>query len=109
VPYTSRIPRIADELVPAVSAAVALAADLVMADAKVRAPVETGRLKEAIHVDRVGEMEYMVRAGNTDVFYGHIVEHGGVRHAGQPFLVPALEAERRNAVGIVRSAIQRAS
>lgn len=72
----------------------AAVAELVSTGAKAIVAVETGRLRKAIHVERKGRGNYSVVAGGPGVFYGHIVEHGGVHHAAQPFLVPSAEAVR---------------
>jgi HK97 gp10 family phage protein len=74
--------------------------------ARDRVPVATGRLRDAIHVEHDGG-GFEVRAGNTEVFYGHIVEHGGAYTAPQPFLIPALEASRAKVVADVHAALKR--
>jgi HK97 gp10 family phage protein len=105
--YKSRLPRIAAELRPQVDEAIATAAVIVRDYAKARVPVETGRLHDAIHVERTGSGDYAVVAGDrkTNVFYGHIVEHGGVHHAAQPFLVPALEDSRKEILKLVAESL----
>ena len=64
---------------------------------------ETGRLAEAIHVERRYErgrvLTYVV-AGDKEAFYGHFVEYGHKRRGGgwvppHPFLIPAAEASRK--------------
>jgi hypothetical protein len=47
-----------------------------------------------------------VVAGNEDVFYGHIVEHGGAHSAAQPFMVPAAEDSRGEINSIGRRALR---
>lgn len=59
--------------------------------AKQRVPVDTGKLRDAIHTDHEARGEYAVVAGNGDVFYGHIVEHGSVKTPARPFMVPAAD------------------
>jgi HK97 gp10 family phage protein len=105
----SRIPQITREMEPAVAAALRFAAEQVADAAKARVPIETGKLRNAIHVERDGHLEFQVLAGDADVFYGHIVEHGGAHTGPQPFLVPALEAKRHEVVKDVRRAIKRAA
>lgn len=92
--FQNRLSRIAAQLDDRIDAATAAVAERASIRAKMRAPIRTGALKTAIHVERTGEGEYAVIAGNDNVFYGHIVEHGGVRQPSQPFLIPALEDTR---------------
>lgn len=90
----SRLPEIAAELRPKVSQAVSKGADLVVEGARERVPVgpEKPHLRDAIHKERIGPAEYAVVAGDKEVFWGHLVEHGTVHSAPHPFLVPAAEA-----------------
>lgn len=103
----SRFPHIEAELRPRVDQAVREAAHLIEASAKSRVPVATGKLRNAIHVDRMGPSHYSVIAGNHDVFYGHLVEHGTTQTPARPFLVPALEEHRATVTGLVASALRR--
>jgi HK97 gp10 family phage protein len=102
----SRFPEILVELRPRVSAAVKEAAEVVQEAAQERVPVDDGDLYEAIHVERVGVGEYSVVAGNDDVFYGHIVEHGSTHSPAHPFMVPAAEASRFPAEALVTAALR---
>jgi HK97 gp10 family phage protein len=105
----SRIPQIAAELGPQTRAAQALAAELVVARARQRVPVATGRLRDAIHVEE-DETGVHVVAGDQRVFYGHLVEHGGaVNRPAHPFLIPALEETQAEIVRMVAEALQRAA
>jgi HK97 gp10 family phage protein len=104
--YVSKIPLIARELEPAITAALNAGAHLVEAGAKERVPVESGRLREAIHVEREKDDFYVV-AGDTDAFYGHIVEHGGARLPPRPFLIPSLEENTAQIVALTTAAIRK--
>lgn len=104
--FRSRIPKITAEMLPALEAATGAAAELVAARAKERVPVDTGRLRDAIHVER-DSGGFAVVAGDTEAFYGHIVEHGGVRTPAHPFLVPAVEESRDEAIELVALALRR--
>ena len=104
--YTSKLPRIAASLVPKLDAAAASAAEIVAGRARDRVPVNTGRLRDAIHVERDGVSTYAVVAGDTEAFYGHIVEHGSVHTPAHPFLVPALEESRKEALAIAAAALR---
>lgn len=61
------------------------------ADAKSRAPVRTGALKNSIQERRVRQL---AREINVGVDYGAFVEFGTVRMAPRPYLTPAVEAKR---------------
>ena len=101
--YKSRLPKVAAELALRADLSAKASAELVAAKAKDRVPVETGRLRDAIHVaegDTPGE-QYVV-AGDSTAFYGHIVEHGSVNAPPHPFLIPAAEESRTEIQGIVR-------
>ena len=102
----SRIPAIAAELHGLVEAALVPGAKMVATAAKLRAPVESGDLREAIHVDVQPEGVYVV-AGDNKVFYGHLVEWGTSHSAPEPFLVPALEANRKAVVKLAKEALKR--
>ena len=102
----NRFPQIIAELTPKLGAAVQAGAEIIERGAKERAPVDEGNLRAAIHTDRDGPLAVRVVAGNADVFYGHLVEHGTVRTAPRPFLVPAAEAARGEVLALVRTALR---
>jgi HK97 gp10 family phage protein len=91
--YESRIGRIAGELDNRMKLAARFSAEAIEAGAKSRVPVQSGSLRDSIHTVETDD-GYMIVAGDSDVFYGHIVEHGSVNTAPRPFLIPAAEAER---------------
>lgn len=107
----SRISEIVASLGPEVAKAVEAGADLVAQSAKDRVPVDTGRLKDAIHVEPDPEdAGFAVVAGNNKVFYGNMVEHGGaVNRAPHPFLIPALEADRPAIEALIAGAVKKAT
>jgi HK97 gp10 family phage protein len=102
----SRLPEIAAELPNMVDAAIEQGAEVVAEYARFRVPVEYGDLRDAIHVDRDSRSEYEVVAGDKEVFYGHMVEHGTSHSAPEPFLVPALEDAHDDIVHIVETALE---
>ena len=104
--YRSRIPQITAKMIPVLEAAVTEAAQLVEDRAKQRVPVNTGRLRDAIHIEHTGLGEVTVVAGDTEAFYGHIVEHGGRYTPARPFLLPAGEESRDDAVKLVALALR---
>lgn len=89
----SRIPLIIAELDDRLIEGVTEVAEAIADGARERVPVDTGTLRDAIHVE-VDQSSVRVVAGNDDAFYGHIVEGGGVNTPARPFLIPAFEAER---------------
>lgn len=56
-----------------------------------RCPVDTGRLRQSIGLQKIGDGHYRV---GTNVSYAPYVEFGTRRARAQPFLRPALEAVR---------------
>ncbi len=92
----SHIPELVAGLERAIELTEADVADRVVSLARLRVPRNTGRLANAIHKERRGKNGVMVVAGRKGVFYGHIVEHGGVHTGPRPFLVPAAEETRRD-------------
>jgi HK97 gp10 family phage protein len=105
----SRLPEIARELGSAIKEAELAGAELVVEAAKARVPVETGRLRDAIHIEHKerGNGIYVV-AGDREAFYGLFVEHGSARGVPpHPFLVPALEENRGRIQDLVGEAIRR--
>lgn len=101
----SRLPQIAIEIEVLLDEAIEKGAEVVKRDAKVRVPVATGKLRNAIHVDPEDDGVYVI-GGNDDAWYGHLVEHGTTRTPPRPFLVPALEENRDTVVGIARAALR---
>ena len=69
-------------------AAVRKAAYDVQAQAKVRAPVDTGNLQNSITVGPAGPMAFEV---GPHAHYGYWVENGTRRMAAQPYLMPAFD------------------
>lgn len=98
--YKSRLPQIAADLGMRMDAVAREGAELIADEARDRVPVDTGRLQDAIHVERIHLGEYAVVAGDNEAFYGHIVEHGGAFTPARPFLVPALEDNRAQIIAL---------
>jgi len=80
-----------------------LAAEITRDEAKRRAPVQSGRLRDSIRVNlgerAGGKAESIVVVG---AFYGYFVEHGTRKMSARPYLRPAIDATRsqiRQAVG----------
>ncbi len=102
----TRFPQIVRELRPRVEKAVEEGAELIAREAKSRVPVESGDLRDAIHVDDDPQGSVVV-AGTDEVFYGHMVEFGTSHSAASPFLVPAGEAKRSEIDNLIKAALRR--
>lgn len=101
----SRIPRIISQLAVRERLVERTVGERIEARAKDRVPAESGKLRDAIHLESDEDGTYVV-AGNGDVFYGHFVELGTVRTAAQPFLVPAVEETRAEVPAIGKAALR---
>jgi HK97 gp10 family phage protein len=102
----SRLPDIAAGLRRRVIVATEQGAELVAQKAKARVPIESGSLRNAIHVERDGADVYVV-AGDREAFYGHMVEHGTRHSAPHPFLIPALEESRDAILDLIEANLKR--
>lgn len=102
----SRLPGIAAELQPRVSKAVKEGAEKIALAAQQKAPTRTGELVNRIHVERVGPAEYAVVGGDSEAFYGHMVEFGTTHSAAQPFLTPAFEENQHEVAADVQSVLR---
>jgi HK97 gp10 family phage protein len=101
----SRIPEIVADLPSTVKDALMESAEAIAEAAKERVPVDSGALRDAIHVEEI-EGGASVVAGDERVFYGHLVEHGTTQAPPRPFLIPAFEAERENLLERVGEALE---
>jgi HK97 gp10 family phage protein len=109
VSYKSRIPEIAAEIPAKLEAVMEAGAQRIAQEAKNRVPVRDGDLRNAIHVEKADDGDgYVVIAGNRQVFYGHLVEHGGAFNGARPFLVPAFEQERETILALGADALDEA-
>lgn len=81
------LPAITARMLPLVEAIVAKTALDVEADAKTRAPVDTGTLRNSIQATKVGAAYWRVTVGAD---YGVHVEWGTRFMGARPFLRPAL-------------------
>lgn len=103
----SRLPVIAASLEKQIDQVLQTGAERIVSDAQARVPVDSGRLRDAIHTEPADDDNgHLVIAGNDDVFYGHLVEHGGAHTPPRPFLVPAGEAARQQIVADVSNALR---
>lgn len=108
VSLRSRFSGIETAIARRLSTEVRKTARLIAVDAAER--IEPGpdpiHLSEAIHVERDAPAAYRVVAGDGDAFYGHILEHGSVKMAPRPFLIPAMDAQTDDAVRRARAALR---
>jgi HK97 gp10 family phage protein len=108
----------------AVQPALVKSADEVADMQRQLAPEDTGDLKESITVTPPGqatppysqpggsrvasELEAIVTAGNKDVRYAHLVEHGTTKAHAQPFFWPGFRLTRKRAANRIKRAISTA-
>jgi HK97 gp10 family phage protein len=97
---TSRLPAIVHGMEARANALVAKAAMDIEREAKTRAPVDTGNLRNSIQASRVAMGHWKVVVGAD---YGYFVEWGTVHMAAQPFLRPAINAVQPNFQRALRS------
>ena len=72
--------------------------------AKTKAPVDTGALKNTIFSAKAGNLTYKVTAPQH---YAIFVENGTRKMRAQPFLKPALDAERPKLISNLRKIYER--
>ena len=84
--------------------------DIVVADAKNRCPVRTGKLRDSIRAEanRDGS-SYRITAdaNNKGFYYGQLVEFSPME-GYKPFLYPALDAHRQEVYDNVKNAVNNA-
>lgn len=71
--------------------ALELEAAAIVADAKERAPVLTGALRDSLTAEKMGDLEWEIHDG---VSYGILQELGTSKLPAQPFLTPAMDMAR---------------
>jgi len=62
------------------------------AEAKRKCPVDTGRLRASIHVDKISDSKYLMADGVT---YGKFQEFGTIKMRAQPFFRPAINLGKK--------------
>ena len=111
LPETLRRLRVMGEhVVQAAKDALKHGADEVVADAKSRCPVRTGKLRDSIRAEPNREStsyKIVADADNNGFCYGQIVEFSP-KEGYTPFLYPALEANYGRVMGNIRAAINSA-
>lgn len=85
----SRWPQITADMKATAERVVAKAALDIEAQAKSRAPVQTGFLRASIQATQVGKAHWRVTVGAD---YGLYVEYGTVRSGPRPYFHPAIDA-----------------
>lgn len=90
--YKSNIPRITQQMEQNIPRALKAIGIFVEGEAKVRAPYDTGRLRDSMD-HRVDEGAAKVIIG-TPVEYAPYVEFGTSKMKAQPYLRPALEGNK---------------
>lgn len=87
-------------------------AKIIQAEAKVRVPKVTGALRKSIRVraarKRRGTVGVTVTTGQKDnafvgdTYYGGMVEFGTSRMTARPFMQPAFDAKKQQALDVIR-------
>lgn len=105
----SRISEVAAALERNVRAAELAGAELIAGTAQEKVKVDPDaetHLRDAIHTVETDEGVFVV-AGDNEHWWGHLLEHGTVKMAAQPFLIPATEEKAAEVVEGVRRALHR--
>lgn len=108
VSLRSRFPGIEARIARRISTEMRHTARLIAADAvqRIHPGPNPVHLADEIHVEREAPASYLVVAGERDAYYGHILEHGSVQAAPRPFLLPALEAQKPDALARTRAILR---
>ena len=125
---SDRLKRRLDAIPRAVKAAVAPALITAGRDLSVTmrllAPVDSGDLRNSIHITAPGETtppysqpggsttagknQVLITAGDSDVRYAHLVEHGTADAPAQPFFWPAYRLQKKKLSNRIKRAIRKA-
>lgn len=118
--------RLVDQIPKAVRAALEQAmlesANLIVAGAKLRAPVETGEVRDSIRHHGVkegrrgglyvaitaGDKTTETKTGGTTYQVARLLEFGTVKMPAQPFMLPAYRANKRRVQQRMRRAVKNA-
>lgn len=90
---SDRLPELIARLPDAVNQILARTALSIEAEAKQRAPVRTGYLRNSIQASEVSQLAWRIGVGAE---YGVFVEMGTRYQGARPFLTPAVEHARGN-------------
>ncbi len=94
VKFTSHATERLQEINQQIEKGMTKACVLVERDAKKNAPIDTGRLRNSITHRLETETGQIIGIVGTNVEYASFQEFGTSKMAAQPFLFPALEANR---------------
>ena len=107
VTLTSRFPMIVASLNPRVDAAMRLGAEQIANTAKANVHVQSGGLRDAIHVEDTEVLTgYEVVGGDGDAYWGHFEEFGTNDTPSHPFLIPAMESEKDAVAALVTASLR---
>jgi HK97 gp10 family phage protein len=95
----NRFPQIIATLNARLEPALDAGRQAIAADARARAHVDSGEMRDSIHVDG----EYVVAGAWHSMFE----EFGTVHSPAHPFMVPAAEARREEVVGLAAAALRK--
>lgn len=104
---TDGLDRIEGALAQALEEALNTASDAIVADAKRRAPVDTGFMRDSTEVETTDDPLKLVLHANAP--YSGFVDMGTVRQAAQPWFTPAVDQGRQTLAEAVEKAVRRAT
>lgn len=100
------IDRLGPRLAEALTRALDTAADAIVADAKQRAPVRTGFMRDSLVIEDAEAPEK--RTLHAQAYYSGFVDHGTARAPAQPWFTPAVDQGRQTLAEAVERAVREA-
>lgn len=83
------------------------AAEIIRDEAELRAPVDTGFLKGHMLATWYGRGRYALVGPSKSAYYGEFQERGTSKMRAQPFLRPALDARRVEAINALAAEMRK--
>ena len=77
------------------------AAEAIVADAKSRAPFDSGKLREAIHAKEMPKGGVIAAVDRKQAPHAHLLEFGTSRMAAKPYFRPAVDAQTQKVLSIL--------
>ena len=102
-----RIERMIENVQEEVKGALTESALLVERDAKIKVPVDTGRLRSSISHSEEFEADNPAVVVGTNTEYASYIELGTSRQAAKPFLYPALSENRQRIQRKIAESVRR--
>lgn len=97
--YIKILKQIPKEMEEGVEAVLAANASEIEFEAKIMAPVDTGKLRQSIKASKVKDLTWKIRSNSTGLApYDIFVEYGTRFMKSQPFLFPAFFKQRKQVI-----------